>query len=102
MNTFGSNVTQYEVTDDGFEAEQNVRKIKTSDPDGRRHMLSSTAEINKLVRYAQMMDELHLARVRARKGSGIRYVVNKSQNHTIIFIGLIRIYQAVGAKFTVT
>ncbi len=102
MNTFRSNATQYEITEDGFEADQNVRKIKTCDPDGRQQMVSSAANFNKLVRYAQMMDELHLARVRARKGSGMRYVVNKSQNHTVIFISIIRIYQAVGRKFTIT
>ena len=92
----------YVVTDEGIETDQDVRTIKSGDSAGRRQMLDSTAAINKLIRYAQMMDELHLARARARQGTGPGTTINKSQNHTIIFIGIIRIYQAVGRKLPVT
>ena len=92
----------YVVTADGIETDQHVRKIKSGDSAGRRQMLDSTAAINKLIRYAQMMDELHLARARARQGVGPGTVINKSQNHTVLFIAIIRIYQAVGRRFTIT
>ena len=86
----------YVVTSEGIETDQHVRKIKSGDSAGRRQMLDSTAHINKLIRYAQMMDELHLARARARQSKGPGSIINKSQNHTVIFIAIIRIYQAVG------
>ena len=92
----------YIVTPEGIETDQDVRKINSGDSAGRRQMLDSTAQINKLVRYAQMMDELHLARAKARQGVGPGAVINKTQNHTVIFIGLIRIYQAVGRGFPIT
>ena len=94
--------TIYKITDQGIETDQDVRTIKSGDSVGRRQMLDSTASMNKLIRYAQMMDELHIARSRARQGTGPGAVINKSQNHTVIFIAIIRIYQAVGRSFTIT
>ena len=96
MNDLQSDLTQYDITDDGFETSQSVRKIKSSDPEGRRHMLDSTAAINKLVRYAQMMDQLHVKRVELRKDR----IITSTQNHIVIFVAIVRIYHAVGVSGT--
>lgn len=91
----------YIVTPEGIETDQDVRKIKSGDSAGRRQMVTNAANFNKLVRYAQMMDELHIACSRARRGIGPGAVINKTQNHTVLFIAIIRIYQAVGRAIAI-
>jgi len=92
----------FEITENGLEFKQDIRIVRSCDGDERRQLIADTLTLNRFIRYAQMMDDIHINRVIARAKSNVSFALTKTQNHIVILIGIIRVYNKVGRKFPIT
>ena len=79
------------LTDDGFEHNRNTT-ISSYTREANMQKVTDINDVHKMVRYAAMMDEVHVIRAKRRRYSKASHFFHTTHNHTVIYCGLLRLY----------
>tara|TARA_R100000700_G_scaffold39998_3_gene54302 strand:- start:3908 stop:4477 length:570 start_codon:yes stop_codon:yes gene_type:complete len=94
--------TEFTTGTDGYQVTE--FNIASGRPNERSEKVNAVLDINLVIRYCAMMDEIHVKRVRRRGESLFALAYQKTYNHIVIYTAILRHYGMHGTskKFNVS